>query len=84
MRNNAQLMELTRFLSPFPFRRAILSVSHDPSRLVLYFSLDAKRHTRSTVGSKFLWRMGNSDLVCSRRQRFTFGCVLPLPADRTI
>jgi hypothetical protein len=27
--------------------------------------------------------MGGCDLVCGRCQRFTFGCVLPLPADRT-
>jgi hypothetical protein len=35
-------------LSSPPLYGTILSVNYDPSRLFLHFSLDAKRHTRST------------------------------------
>lgn len=35
------------------------------------------------VGAKSLRCVGDFDLVCGCRQRFTFAGVLPLPADRT-
>jgi hypothetical protein len=35
----------------------------------------------ASIGAKLLWRVGGRDLVCSRRESFTLGCVLPLSAD---
>ena len=35
----------------------------------------------ASIGAKLLWRIGGRDLVRSRRESFTLGCVLPLSAD---
>src|SRR4029077_2599181 len=35
----------------------------------------------ASIGAKLLWRVGGRDLVCSRRESFTLGCVLSLSAD---
>ena len=35
------------------------------------------------ISAQFLWRISGRNLVCRGRQRFTFGSIFPLPADRT-
>ena len=35
------------------------------------------------ISAQFLWRISSRNLVCRGRQRFTFGSIFPLPADRT-